>query len=171
MIHVDIYAKSGEVNLLWMVIWIQCTATEHATSRSPFSVLNIYELKENTREKHIFCSLKHKQRQKWPNLNSCVTGGRVNNRTGATEQFDNVTEQTRGVLPMLFQCWPAGPALKQHWVDVFAVKAACPVWEAECTLLGGIENHVTDVTVMNRLSKSLVSAISVTEIHHPLQKR
>ena len=30
------------------------------------------------------------------------------------------SKQTRGLLPMLFQCWPivfdAGPTLKQHWV-------------------------------------------------------
>ena len=30
-----------------------------------------------------------------------------------------VTKQTRGIHPMLFQCWPtdAGPTLKQHWVN------------------------------------------------------
>ena len=31
------------------------------------------------------------------------------------------TQQTRGIHPMLFQCWPtvfdAGPTLKQHWVN------------------------------------------------------
>ena len=35
---------------------------------------------------------------------------------------DGVTQQTRGIHPMLFQCWPtvidAGPTLKQRCVNV-----------------------------------------------------
>ena len=40
--------------------------------------------------------------------------------------------QTRGIQPVLFQCWPtvfdAGPSLKQHWVIVSCFLTAALCW-------------------------------------------
>ena len=47
-------------------------------------------------------------------------------------QQSNVTQQTRGIHPMLFQCWASvedgGPTLKQHWVNAPCLLGRdCPV--------------------------------------------
>ena len=46
---------------------------------------------------------------------------RVSNSHDRHQLFQSPTQQTRGIHPMLFQCWPtvfdAGPTLKQHWVN------------------------------------------------------
>ena len=45
--------------------------------------------------------------------------------------YNRPRQQTRGIHPMLFQCWAsvedAGPTLKQHWVDAPACWAKYPV--------------------------------------------
>ena len=40
---------------------------------------------------------------------------------GFTWKYKGLAQQTRGIHPMLFQCWPiifdAGPTLKQNWMN------------------------------------------------------
>ena len=44
-------------------------------------------------------------------------------------------QQTRGIHPMLFQCWASvedgGPSLKQHWVN-------SPYLQGSCSLITGV---------------------------------
>ena len=43
--------------------------------------------------------------------------------------FSDISQQTRGIDPMLFQCWPtvddAGPTLNQHRVNVTYLLCSC----------------------------------------------
>ena len=49
---------------------------------------------------------------------------------GRSLLYEPASQQTRGIHPILFQCWhtvfDAGPTLKQHWVNVPCLLASVP---------------------------------------------
>ena len=65
------------------------------------------------------------------------------------QQVVSVSQQTRGIQPMLIQCWSsvfdAGPTLKQHWLN------------ASCLLCGDSAGHVLLYPHQSSLSDELVS--------------
>ena len=35
----------------------------------------------------------------------------------AAHMQNAISQQTRGIHPMLFQCWSSGPTMRQHWMS------------------------------------------------------
>ena len=57
------------------------------------------------------------------------------------------TKETRGIHPMLFQCWASvedgGPTLKQHWVNAPCLLGYCSVKSKGSICLLLFKHHIT----------------------------